>query len=411
MKFVQIYREFLVDYEKHIEDTNDTEIPQNLQDDLRKKLEELGMCASVIPSPEIKTQSYQKSFVIKAMKAHMETALGLEHRPGDDFENLMRYSLKFGAPQSVITVTPKAHTTGMRLISVLSLNLTIMISTLEEVFAAFNRQEIKEDATTSSTKFQDVLQKADQYRQMLDRGYVVVYMEGDFSKFNLNIDPSDLLYMGRLLLSMMYGENSGLVSLLNMVEQQFCRKQLLVKFSQIQGFVRMIRDPETKSLSQKGKEHIRTTQAVADRENYENYCYEVIKQYNMCNPGDGEMTFYGSLCMMQNSAFLEGMLTNLAALVSSQSMKFFHEKIVVMLKQECDALGVEFDVRMPGDHRETSDDVIMAIRFKIVDREKAKDYGELMKLMQKYIDKISEMAKSYLNWTFKKDTFQPRTVH
>lgn len=47
-------------------------------------------------------------------------------------------------------------------------------------------------------------------------------------------------------------------------------------------------------------------------------------------------------------------------------MKMFHDEIVLEMADEMKKCGFEFDERLPGDHAQTSDDVIIMMRFKVV---------------------------------------------
>lgn len=93
----------------------------------------------VVGQCHINSASYQKSYLMKSFRALLQEELGEEHyKDGDDIENLLQYALQFGAPMSAVSITPKGHSTGMRLISILSLNLVLMTSTLENIMSCYN---------------------------------------------------------------------------------------------------------------------------------------------------------------------------------------------------------------------------------------------------------------------------------
>lgn len=90
----------------------------------------------------------------------MQQHLGDEYSETDDLKNLVSYAMSFGSTPAVVKLVPKAHTTGMRLISVLSLNLSMLTSSVEAMINAFNQEIVKEDSTGKAEKFDEVLRKA-----------------------------------------------------------------------------------------------------------------------------------------------------------------------------------------------------------------------------------------------------------
>lgn len=153
-------------------------------------------------------------------RAFLKEELGEElYVEGDDIENLLKYALRNGAPVSCISVTPKAHSTGMRLISVLSLNLVLMTSTLESVMSCYNQQQSREDSTSSETKFADIILKGQEMGELAMKKILVACVEGDFSGFNRNINPNDLFDICKHVIKTIYPENSGLSILVDVVQQ------------------------------------------------------------------------------------------------------------------------------------------------------------------------------------------------
>jgi len=187
---------------------------------------------------------------MKSLRSHLEENLGANYKPGDDLENLLQYALKNGAPIAVVSVTPKAHSTGMRLISILSLNLVLLTSTIEAVMGVFNRSQTLEDSTTSETKFEDILTKANSYRRTTREKMLAFMIEGDYSAYNRKINPNDLFSLADDIVSMIFPGQTGLSLLISIVQQQFCRKLLMIRFSEIAKFTEMIRDDKC-GLSEK----------------------------------------------------------------------------------------------------------------------------------------------------------------
>lgn len=70
----------------------------------------------------------------------------------------------------------------------------------------------------------------------------------------------------------------------------------------------------------------------------------------------------------QNNAMLEGILTNMSATLSSQSLRYFDHLICLELAPKMAEIGCEFDKKKRSDQAQTSDDLIMEKRVRITGR-------------------------------------------
>lgn len=144
----------------------------------------------------------------------------------------------FGKSPLFAALSPKPHATGMRLISILTLDSVILTGILEGAVGAFNSIFTKEDQTLNKTKFSDLRDFLDRKtEQNIAKGLFMYAFEGDFSAFNRRINPCDLFLATRTLFTELMGEDCVLNKVVGLVEQSFSVKFLTMPFRQLKGLI------------------------------------------------------------------------------------------------------------------------------------------------------------------------------
>lgn len=93
----------------------------------------------------IESKSVKKSILSKCLISALQVELGNDYKPGADIENLLQFASLYGKMPVFASLSPKPHATGMRLISILTLDTVIMTGILESAVGAFNSIFTKED--------------------------------------------------------------------------------------------------------------------------------------------------------------------------------------------------------------------------------------------------------------------------
>lgn len=75
-------------------------------------------------------------------------------------------------------------------------------------------------------------------------GHLVYAIEGDYSKFNLNINPNDLLSLFKRVIKTVYGQDTALLSVVDAISAQFSRKILVVPMKSISKAIDLFLDRE-----------------------------------------------------------------------------------------------------------------------------------------------------------------------